>query len=283
MNSKKPSANQSNNLRQISLRNLILGILIKEKTRLLLLFVYLLANSAVIYLLSAQVIEKETSGFYANPTIVLYVRLLVMSSPLIIGLLFGIPLLSSEYESGTFRFLFTQGVGRRRLIKITYVVYVASILLFSIMTIISVNHFIGVQRSVQFYTIWSFGIFICQPIIIISLSLTAFITGVFFGTLMKRVLPGIAATLLYGVLLALFLKTLFDKLLTGLVQELYDSARNMSHQHYDFYGNNDPKYLFQIQILFVSLITVLTAVLIFVSFRVLDIKGLFHKKLKTSK
>lgn len=246
------------------------------------LLLYLSANSAVIYWLSTKVLEKETTGSYANPTIVLYFRLLVMSSPLIIGLLFGVPLLSSEYESGTYRFLFTQGVGRRRLVTVIFVVYFTSILLLSVMTIISVNHFLDLQRSAQFFTIWSFGVFICQPVIIIPLSLTAFIAGALFGILMKRLVPGIALTLLYGVLLALGLKALFDGLLTGLIQELYDSTGNTSQRHYDFYGHNDPKYLFQIQILFVSLLTTLTVILIIVSVRALDSRGLFHKRLKTS-
>lgn len=282
MNSKIPTAKHSSDVLQVSLRNLVLGVLIKEKTRLLLLFLYLSANSAVVYWLSATVIEKETTGSYANPTIVLYFRLLVTSSPLIIGLLFGVPLLSSEYESGTYRFLFTQWVGRRRLVTVIFIVYFASILLLSVMTIFSVNHFLDLQRSAQFFTIWSFAVFICQPVIVIPLSLCAFIAGAFLGTLTKRAVPAIAVTLLFGVLLALSLKTFFDRLLTGLVQGLYDSARKTSHQHYDFYGHNDPKYLFQIQILFVSLLTVLTLALIFVSVRALDSKGLFHKRLKTS-
>ncbi len=282
MNSGLPAGNHAEGFRQVRLKNLVLGILIKEKPRLLTLFLYLLANSALIYWLSTNVIEGETTGLYANPTIVLYFRLLVMSSPLIIGLLFGVPLLSAEYESGTYRFLFTQGVGRRRLIKITYVVYFVSILLSSIMTIISVNHFLGLQRTVPFFTIWSFGVFIYQPVIIVPLTLAAFIAGALFGTLTKRVLSGIAVTLLYGVLLALLLKALFDRLLTGLVQGLYDSAQKMSYQHYDFYGQNDPKYLFQIQILFASVLTALTAVLVSVSIRALDNNGLSHKRLKTS-
>lgn len=283
MNSRIATAKHSSDLGQVSLRNLVLGVLIKEKTRLLLLSLYLSANSAVIYWLSTIVIEKETTGSYANPTTVLYFRLLVMSCPLIIGLLFGVPLLSSEYESGTYRFLFTQGVGRRRLVTVVFAVYFASILLLSVMTIFSVNHFLGLQRSAQFFTIWSFAVFICQPVIVIPLSLSAFIAGAFLGTLTKRAVPGIAVTLLYGVLLALGLKALFDGLLTGFVQGLYDSIGSTSQEHYDFYGHNDPRYLFEIQILFVSLLTALTVALIFVSVRALDSKGLFHKRLKTSR
>lgn len=283
MNSRIPAAKHSSDSAQVSLRNLVHGVLIKEKTRLLLLFLYLSADSAVIYWLSTILIEKETTGTYANPTTVLYFRLLVMSSPLIIGLLFGVPLLASEYESGTYRFLFTQGVGRRRLVAVILGVYFASILLLSVMTMFGVNHFLGLQRSAQFFTIWSFAVFICQPLIVIPLSLCAFIAGAFLGTLTKRAVSGIAVTLIFGVLLALSLKTFFDWLLGGFVQELYDSARKTSHQHYDFFGHNDPRYLFEIQILFVSLLTALTVALIFVSVHALDSKGLFHKRLKTSK
>lgn len=282
MNSKDPTANQSNDLRQISLKNLVLGILIKEKTPLLMLTLYLSINSALIYWLSTLLIERGTAGTFENPNIVLYFRLLVISSPLIIGLMFGAPLLSSEFESGTYRFLFTQGVGRRKLTATLIFVYFASILLLSVLTIVSVNHFLSLQHADQFFTIWTFGVFVCQPLIIVPFSLTALIAGVLFGTLMKRVVPGMAVTLFFGGILALGVQALFDKLLGGPLQGLYDSARNMPHHHYDFIGQNDPKYFSLMQILFASLLTTLTVALIFVSIQSLDSKGLFHKRLKRS-
>lgn len=274
--------------RRINPRDLVFGILIKEKTRLLLIFAYLAANSVAIYWLSAYLVEKTPYQVYVNPTIVLYFRLLIMSSPLIIGLVVGVPLLSTEYESGTYRYLFTQGVGRRRLLRTIFAVYFVSILLFSIMTVVSVNHFLTLQQatqsasvnSVQLFTNWSFGIFFSRPIIIIPLTLTAFATGVFLGTLSKRVIPGIVVTMLYGVLFALGLKAFFDRLLNTLIQRLYDSTGNTLQQHYDFYGRNDPKYLFQFQILFASLFMILTIVLVFGSLRALNSEGFLHGKLK---
>ena len=104
-------------LPQVRFPNLVFGILVKEKTRILLMFLYLFTNSAVIYQLSTYVVEGTAHQVYANPNIVLYFRLLGISSPLIIGLLIGVPLLSNEYESGTYRFLFTQGVGRWRIVR----------------------------------------------------------------------------------------------------------------------------------------------------------------------
>lgn len=290
MNSNIPASNEGKGLLQIKLRNVVFGILVKEKTRIFLMFAYFFAISALIYWLSAYLVDRTAYQVYTNPTIILYFRLLVMSMPLVIGLLIGVPLLSSEYESGTYRFLFTQGVGRWRLVRTTFGVYFVSIVLFSVMTIVSVNHFLTLQQSAQSITmqsaqsitIWSFGVFVSQPIIIIPLTLTAFVAGVFLGILTKRVIPGIAVATLCGVMLALGLKAFFDKLLSTLVQGLYDSTGNVLQQHYDFYGNNDPKYLFQFQILFASLLTIITIVLVFGSLRALNSEGLLHRKLKPS-
>lgn len=282
MNSNVPPKSHVKKLHEISLNNLVLGILIKEKTPLLMLTLYLFINSGLIYWLSTLLIEKSSAGTFANPNIVLYFRLLIISSPLIIGLMFGAPLLSSEFESGTYRFLFTQGVGRRKLTAALIFVYFAAILLLSVLTIISVNHFLSLQHSDHFFTIWTFGVFVCQPLIYVPLSLAALIAGTLFGILMKRVVPGMAATLFFGGILAFGVQTLFDKLLGGPLQGLYDSTRNMPHHHYDFIGQNDPKYFSLMQILFASLLTALTVVLVFVSVRALDSRGLFHSRPKTS-
>jgi len=290
MNSKSSDIASKQHPRRIRSRDLVSGILIKEKTRLLLIFAYLTANSVTIYWLSAFLVERTPYQVYVNPTIVLYFRLLIMSSPLIIGLVVGVPLLSTEYESGTYRYLFTHGVGRRRLLRTIFAVYFVSILLFSMTTVVSVSHFLNLQQatesipmqSAQLFTNWSFGIFFSRPIIIIPLTLTAFVTGVFLGALSKRVIPGIVVTMLYGVLFALGLKAFFDKLLNTLIQGLYDSTGNTFHQHYDFYGRNDPKYLFQFQILFASLLMTLTIALVFGSLRALNSEGFFHRKLEPS-
>ena len=116
----------------------------------------------------------------------------------------------------------------------------------------------------------------------IPLTIAAFVTGVFLGILTKRAIAGIAVTMLFGIAFALGLKAFFDKLLSTLVQGLYDSTGNVLQQHYDFYGNNDPKYLFQFQILFASLLTIITIVLVFGSLRALNSEGLLHRKLKPS-
>jgi hypothetical protein len=272
-------------LPQISLRNLVSGILVKEKTKIFFMFVYFFANAAIVYWLSAYLVTRTPYQVYANPTIILYFRLLVMASPLIIGLLIGVPLLSSEYQSGSYRFLFTQGAGRRRLLKATLGIYLLSILLFSMMTIVSVNHFLSVQQEAQSIakqtsetiSIWSFGVFIVHPIILVPLTLTGFTAGVLLGAIFKRLIPGIAAALLFGVMFALGLNSFFDVLLSSFVQELYDSPRNGFQQHYDFNGHNDPKYLFLFQIIVAASLIFVAGIFGLCSLRVINNEGVLGK------
>lgn len=280
MNSMSSAKTNRQYLPQVGLRNVVVGILVKEKIRIFWMFAYLFANSATIYWLSSNLIEKELNGLYANPTIILYFRLLVGSIPLVIGLLFGVPLLSSEYESGTYRFLFTQGAGRWRLVRTIFGVYFVFIVLFSVMTIISINHFLTVQQRAESINIWSFVVFVSEPIMIVPLTLTTFVAGVLLGTLMQRVIPAIAVTMLFVLMLALVFKVSFEKSLGFFVQRL-----NGSHgdplEVYKFIASNDSQYLFRFQMAFASLLIIFSLVLVFGSLRTLNSRGLLHRKLRS--
>jgi hypothetical protein len=147
------------------------------------------------------------------------------------------------------------------------------------MLIISVNHFLAVQQSAEPITIWSFGVFVFYPIIIVPLILTAFVAGVFIGVLMKRVIPGLAAAMLFGVIFVLGLKAFFDELLSTTVQGLYNSLERALTQDYDFYGRNDPRYLLQFQVSFASLLIFLTVLLTLSSLRALYSDEILRRKL----
>ena len=260
---------------------MVFGVLVKEKTRILLMFAYLIANSAAIYLLSTKLIEKSIYQVNVNSTIVLYFRLLVLSSPLIIGLLIGVPLLSTEYESGTYRFLFTQGVGRWRLVRTIFGVYLLFIILFSVMTTIGINHFFTVQQQAGSVSIWSLAVFVSKPIIIIPLTLTTFAAGVLFGTLMKRVILGIVATTLFVLILALGLQASLERALVFFAQRSNGSQENPLLVYYGFVTSNDSKYLFRFQIAFAGVLTILSLVLVFGSLRALYSAGLHRRKPRT--
>lgn len=268
------------------MQNLVLGILVKEKSRILFMFVYLLVNSVAIYLLSAYLVERTAYQVYVNPTIVLYARILIMSSPMIIGLLFGVPLLANEYESGTFQYLFTQGVERRRLLRVIFGVYLLSIVSFSAMTVISVGHFLTLQRAAQStavntaqsLTIWSFGNFISHPIVIIPLTITSFVAGVFFGILRKRLISGITVSILFGIALVLGLQLSLKKVLFFFAQRLYGSHENPFDVYNSLVASNDSRYLFRFQVGFAFALTIFSLILVLGSLRALNSGGFLSKK-----
>jgi ABC-type transport system involved in multi-copper enzyme maturation permease subunit len=297
MNTMYPANANRQYLPKIRSKSVVFGILVKERTRLYLMFTYLFVNSAVIFWLSTVLIQKDANGemvfitnpnvvvqgltqSHTDPNIILYFRLLVISIPLIIGLLIGVPLLSTEYESGTYRFLFTQGVGRWRLVRTIFVVYFASIALLSVMTITAINHFLTVQRKADSIQIWSFMVFVCHPIIIIPLTLTICFAGVFLGTLIQRVIPALAATMLFVLMLALGFKTSFEKILSVFAQRLYGSHGDPIQAYYNFIGHNDPKYLFRFQMGFASVLIIFSLIFVLGSLRALNTNGFLHKKLR---
>ena len=57
------------------------------------------------------------SGLSTDPFTALVIALNVL--PVLVGVFVGAPLLSREFESGTFRFTWTQAIGRRRFVMMT--------------------------------------------------------------------------------------------------------------------------------------------------------------------
>lgn len=264
---------------QIKMRRLYLAILLKERVRLSMMLGYFFIQSLGIYLLSNNVLDKSTAGVYTSSTVVLYFRILVLTSTLIVGLLFGIPLLSIEYESGTYRFLFTHGVGRGRLVRAYLLVYAVSILLFSVMTFINVDHFFTVQTKAGPISIWSFVVFICQPMIVIPLTLVLFMAGVFFGTLTKRIIFGTATTILFSVLLILGIQVSLEKVLFLFVQTLKNYSGNHTDAYYNFIGSHDSRYLFQFQFAYACSLTIVSLLLGYGTLKAIRSGGIFQRKL----
>lgn len=268
------------NMSQIRIQRLFLAVLLKERVRLSIMFGYFFIHSFVIYLLSDNVLDKNSAGVYANPTVVLYFRILVLASPLIVGLLFGVPLLSTEYESGTYRFLFTHGVGRQRLVKAELSVYTISILLSSVITLISIDHFFAVQTEAGPITIWSFAVFICHPMIIIALTLALFMAGVFFGTLTQRIVSGTATTILFSILLILGIQVSLEKLLFLFTQRFKNYGGSPQDAYNNLVGGHDSAYMFQFQIAYACSLTILSLLLRYGSLQAIRNDGIFHRKPK---
>jgi hypothetical protein len=127
--------------------------------------------------------------------------ILVQLAPVLIGAFAGAPLLARELETGTYRFAWTQGVGRERLA-------IAKLVLLGVTLAILAGAF-GELFSWFFQPfLWTEQmnrltetVFDASGIVFPAFTLVAFVIGAFLGMLFRRVIPALAATL--GVYLVL--------------------------------------------------------------------------------
>ena len=268
---------------QVRVRRLVLAVLLKERNRLSMMLGYLFVQSLGVYFLSNSVLERTTTQVYSNSTVILYFRILVLVSPLVVASLFGVPLLATEFESGNYRFLFTLGIGRKRLVKAHLLIYTVSILLFSVMTVISIDHFFVVEREAGPLSIWSFAVFISQPIIIIPFTLTLFLAGVFLGAITRRTVFGIATTLLFSILIILGFQVSLEKVLFIFVQKLKTYGGNPRDAYLAFTGSYEPMYLFQFQMAYGFLLIMVSLLLGYGSLQGIKSGGFLPRKLRQPK
>ncbi|NUS11837.1 MAG: ABC transporter permease subunit [Streptomyces sp.] len=118
--------------------------------------------------------------------------------PLLFGLFLGAPLLAREYESGTYRFAFTQGAGRTRWL-------VTKIVLLTAFTVAASTAFTLVVM--WWYAplvpldgrIGGTGIPEIYGSVVVGRSVLALAVGIFAGALLRRVVPAIGATLVVWI------------------------------------------------------------------------------------
>jgi hypothetical protein len=127
----------------------------------------------------------------------LYLPRVAMFLPLFIGAFVGAPLLAREYETGTFRFAWTQGVGRGRWVLVKVV------LLGAVLTAM------GLAFSLVFS--WWYGPFArmmgpmpeVDGVVFAARLLFGFAAGALVGDLLRRTVPAIAVTMLVWVAVVL--------------------------------------------------------------------------------
>jgi ABC-2 family transporter protein len=125
---------------------------------------------------------------YVTPTV------LLVFLPLLLGLFFGAPLVAREVEHGTHRLVWTQGVTRRRWALVKIGVVGASA--------------VAISAAYAALTTWwltplalanggrfDFGIFDLQGLVPIGYSCFGVAVGIVAGTVWRRILPAMAATL----------------------------------------------------------------------------------------
>ena len=148
------------------------------------------------------------SGRYGTTGIL--VSVFLQAVPVLIGAFAGAPVLARELETGTYRFAWTQGMGRGRwtLAKLVLlaVVVTAAAGAFSVLYSWYNRPFFASGYAIPFTT----RVFDLGEVAFAAWTLTAFSIGALAGMLIRRVVPAIAAALAaytgLGVATALYLR-----------------------------------------------------------------------------
>jgi hypothetical protein len=135
------------------------------------------------------------------------IRIALLVAPVLLALFAGPPVVARELENSTFRYAWTQGIGRVRwtVAKLT--------VLGSVLTIAAlvVSHeftwFFAPFLARPTLTVLTPAVFDTRGIAYAAWTLAGFCLGAFLGALMRRILPAMATTL--GVYLALAAVTMF--------------------------------------------------------------------------
>jgi hypothetical protein len=127
--------------------------------------------------------------------------------PLVIGIFIGAPLVAREMESGTYRFSWTQGVGRTRLLLVTL-----AMLALMVTPVAAALGFLFGSWYIHPYAVinievgshWQSGLFTTTWWMTPVWTLFALVLGTFVGAVVKRTVAAIAATavIVGGILLA---------------------------------------------------------------------------------
>jgi hypothetical protein len=147
----------------------------------------------------ANTIAASTDGFTA-----LVIALHVL--PILIGVFIGAPLISRELESGTFRFTWTQGIGRTRFVLTTVVLLAAVVTAATCALGVLLGWYAHPFDVVGVESHWQSGLFDTTPLTLPAWTLLALGTGIFLGALTGRIVTAMAATVAAagGLLLAAF-------------------------------------------------------------------------------
>jgi hypothetical protein len=137
---------------------------------------------------------------HSNPGLI---SALFIFAPLLIGAFAGAPLIGRELETGTFRYAWTQGVGRTR--------WALAILLPGAAWVALIAGGFGALIAWHDHPLWQADItprlqaseFPATGLAVIGWGLVAFATGVLAGYLWRRVLPALATAMATGFGLAL--------------------------------------------------------------------------------
>jgi ABC-2 family transporter protein len=126
--------------------------------------------------------------------------------PVLVGVFVGAPLLSRELETGTYRFAFTQGIGRRRYLLTTLAILAAYVALGAIVLGVVLGGWGHPFEVVGTESRWQAGLFATTWPVLAGWSLVALALGVLCGAVIKKTVTamGTTAVVVGGLVLGSF-------------------------------------------------------------------------------
>jgi hypothetical protein len=177
------------------LPRLIPGVLRLNRTALISVAVIYLAFTAVALTVVHQVGHPRAvilagqvfdGTFYSVSTYAFYL-------PVLAAVFIGAPMFARPLETGTFCFAWTQGVGRRRLVATTLMVFVLELTVLSFLLGIVLSR-LWFDLSPQFWNVWANHVFFTNPWMMTFSSVIGLLAGALLGIVFRRVLVALAAT-----------------------------------------------------------------------------------------
>jgi hypothetical protein len=141
---------------------------------------------------------NSTDWHYANG-----IRVALLAAPVLLTMFAGPPVLGRELENGTFRYAWTQGIGRVRwtITKLVFLGSLVTILAFAASQLFT--WYFAPFLAAQNLSVLTPSVFGTRALSYPAWTLTAFCLGAFLGMLIRRVLPAMAAALaVYAALTA---------------------------------------------------------------------------------
>ena len=145
---------------------------------------------------------NSTDWHYGNG-----LRVALLAAPALLAMFAGPPVIARELENGTFRYAWTQGIGRVHwtVAKLAFLGSMVTILALVISQLFT--WYFAPFLAEENLAVLAPPVFATRALSYAAWTLTAFCLGAFLGTLFRRVLPAMAATL--GVYVALAAATWF--------------------------------------------------------------------------
>ncbi len=131
-----------------------------------------------------------------------YLQVAVLAAQVLLAMFAGPPVVARDLENSTYRYAWTQGIGRVRwtVAKLVIIGAVVTIAAFAIGQLFA--WFFAPFLTTENLTVYTPSVFGTHGVSYAAWTLTAFCLGAFLGTLVRRILPAMAITPVVYVALA---------------------------------------------------------------------------------